>query len=65
MTQWVNCTILQPGLKKLTQVLGIQAYTKRGKEPMGGKWKKKSLTLGLNPTKHSKITEYSTLEHLM
>lgn len=69
MIQQVNCIILQLGLKKLIKVLDIQPtlsnYTKWGKVLVGGKWKNKFLTFGLNPTKHSQINEYSTLEHLM
>lgn len=68
MTQQVNCIILQLRLKKINTSIRHTSLindTKRGKEPVGGKWKKKSLTLGLHPTKHSKITEYGTLGHLM
>lgn len=46
MTQQVNSIILQPGLKKINTRIrhtSLSNYTKRGKAPVGDKWKKKSL----------------------
>lgn len=61
MTQQVNYITLQLWFKKKNVVsyrhTTLSNYTKRGKVPVGGKWKKKSLTFGINPSKPSKISE--------